>query len=422
MPRLIRKSHPNVLFASQNRVLNRLLAFASIIFIFSLADSILSYYSPVYINKNTLSPFITGLLISTSSMVGMLADFTMSNRLNNKSFTFFMFAAISGSFIVPLLFFLPFNLIQIVMAMAIWGIYYECKLFSNFHAVHHMVKKEKHAFAWGVITTFQSAAYFIGPTFAIMLLDRGTTHLLSSTIVLQCMALFGLVMFVISRKKHQRTSPNQTIPVSKKSILNELLAWKVLGKRLWPMLFFAFVLSCIDAAFMNIGALLSEEIRHQHPLGAYLIAIYLLPGLLTGLFVGKFNFKMGKKRTAFVFATIAGLFLGLAGIMPSIEIFLLLVFLSSTALSITLPLTLGTFEDYIARLGRDASDLIGLENSFTSLSFVIGPIAAGLIATFVGYKVSFSFFGFFLCFTALVLLLVVPRKIRLPQKELELLD
>lgn len=308
-----------------------------------------------------------------------------------------------------------------MFAMAIWGLYFESKMFSNFHAVHHLVKKDRHAFAWGVISTFQAAAYFIGPTFAILLLDKGKTEVLTSTIVLQSMALLGFIIFVLGRR-HRHKMPHASVPMHKKSILSEFSAWKVLGKRLWPMLLFAFMLVMIDATFFYTGALMSEEIRHEHPLASYTMAVYLLPGLFIGLFAGKFSKKLGKKKTAFISAFIAGTLLAIAGMVSNVELFLVLVFLSSTAMSITSPLTLGTFEDYIARLGKDASDLIGLENSFTSLSFVVAPILAGLIANFVGYQKTFSFFGAFLAITSLILIFIVPRKIQLPQKAIHDLD
>jgi len=73
---------------------------------------------------------------------------------------------------------------------------------------------------------------------------------------------------------------------------------------------------------------------------------------------------------------------------------------------------------YIKRLGSFDTDLIGLEQASTSLSYIIGPIVAGFIASRLSDQKVFLIFGVALGITALFALLTTPRKIKMPQTEL----
>lgn len=63
---------------------------------------------------------------------------------------------------------------------------------------------------------------------------------------------------------------------------------------------------------------------------------------------------------------------------------LLLVLISSMFGALSLPMIDAVYSDLVARMGRERKHLIGLSSATTSMAYVIGPVAAGLIADTVG--------------------------------------
>lgn len=392
-----------------------LLSFAFLVFVISFGDAIMAYYAPVFISEWVVSPLMMGLIISASSAFGLAADFLMSKSYPEKNYLFFIKWAILGGLSFPLFFLLPPRIPVMILAMAVWGIYYEFFLFGNFHAVKSLVDYRHHAFAWGTVSVFKSAAYLLGPVVAILLLTQSSRGPLYGALTIHLIALFGLIVF--TRAKGYR--PAKHFPSRHRSFSNELKIWKTLNKRLWPLLIFAMVLAIVDAAFWTVGAVLSEELRQIHPLGGTLLIAYMLPSLFVGVIAAKAAEPFGKKRIAFISGAISGVLLMAAGLVPSITLFILLIFFSSAFMSLAVPEILAAFEDYIERLGDMGNDLIGLENSFTSLSFIIGPVMAGGVAAVLGYQQSFAVFGLLLFIVSIAMLAIVPRKVKLPQGELK---
>lgn len=147
--------------------------------------------------------------------------------------------------------------------------------------------------------------------------------------------------------------------------------------------------------------------------------MYTLPSLFMGLFAGTLARPFGKKRIAFISGSIAGALLALCFVVESAVALILVVFFSSLFAAVARPEIYATFEDYIARIGKSSNDLIGLQNSAGSVAYIVGPVVAGALASFVGDRQTIGVMGLGLMTVSLIALLIVPRKIQMPQKELE---
>lgn len=66
--------------------------------------------------------------------------------------------------------------------------------------------------------------------------------------------------------------------------------------------------------------------------------------------------------------------------------------------------------------------MVGLSGSTLSVAYIVGPIIAGLISQFVGEKNTFVVMGIVLTLVSLCLLVVTPKKLRLPQAEIKTWD
>jgi len=96
-----------------------------------------------------------------------------------------------------------------------------------------------------------------------------------------------------------------------------------------------------------------------------------------------------------------------------------MVFLSSIAISISYPLIEGVYSDIVARMGKEKKEMIGLTSSVVNISYVVWPPIAGLITTRVGERMTFGVVGAITVVTAIILIFVTPKKLRLPQEEIK---
>jgi len=70
-------------------------------------------------------------------------------------------------------------------------------------------------------------------------------------------------------------------------------------------------------------------------------------------------------------------------------------------------------------MGRERKYMIGLSNSTTSISYIIGPILAGGLAAFFGEKQTFLIIGILIVVVSLFLYFLIPKKLKIPQKEIK---
>jgi MFS family permease len=70
-------------------------------------------------------------------------------------------------------------------------------------------------------------------------------------------------------------------------------------------------------------------------------------------------------------------------------------------------------------MGKEGKHMVGLSGSTVSVAYIIGPILAGLISSYVGEKNTFVVMGIVMIIVAVILLVVTPKKLRLPQIEIK---
>lgn len=174
--------------------------------------------------------------------------------------------------------------------------------------------------------------------------------------------------------------------------------------------------------FWSIGALLAEDIKQYGIPGELMLTLYGIPALFMGMFATIIEKHVGKKRGAFLTGIGAGFMLSLFAFFDQWHITFGLTFLTALFVSLGWPLLNGTFADYVHRLDGLGNSLVGLQGSAISMSYIVGPTLAGFLADSIGNRNAFSVLGAFLVTISLVGLLFIPRKIKMPQKELILLE
>ncbi len=397
----------------------RVATLSIILFFIFLADAIVSFWAPEYLEETFQSSLVMGLIISTSSIVGLLADIMMPQLLKGitvkKLLVMGIVASILFSAILLFTTWLPFILL-FLLGMAVWGIYYELLSFASNQFVADATPLKFHSAGWAIIGTFRSLAYFLGPVMATWLLLAGDRPPLFVAIGL---ALLALVILLITNRKHER---QLTVDIHHINFSAELTHWKELFIHVWPILLMSILVGVIDATFWTVGAVYTKDLGQIHPSGSWFLSLHMLPSLFMGFVIAKMQIYQRKKRLAQIFLITSGLFLVLLGFSSAIPWILIMVFISSTNLAISVPLIEAVYSDIVARMGRERQHMIGLSSSTMSIAYIIAPPLSGLIAEEVGARNTFMIIGGFVALVSFILLFTTPKKLKLPQKEIEKWD
>ncbi|KKR55224.1 MAG: hypothetical protein UT93_C0025G0010 [Candidatus Woesebacteria bacterium GW2011_GWF1_40_24] len=361
-------------------VWTKLLTFSLILFFIRLSDSIIAFWAPNQIQNSLNNPIIMGAIISFQSLVGFASDL--------------VFPKIFKTVHTRRLFF--------------WAI-----LLSALTSVALASSTLMRAAAWGFTGIFVNLAYFLGPFIATKLLSSGIL-ITQGTIIIFLVA--ALIILSVGKKKNETS---ETVDFGSANPLLELKHWATLSKAVWPALTIGLLLGFIDATFYTVGAVWTEKLSLVNPWGVWFLPLYLLPSICLGIPLSNWRIENGKKKLAEKFLGVAGVFFILIGINSSIQWQLAMVALAASAVAVCYPLLEGVYTDILTRMGSEKKDMIGLTGSALNISYIIWPVFAGLISARVGERMTFSWLGVMILVSSLILLLVTPRKIKLPQTEIK---
>ena len=385
---------------------------ALMLLFWAIYDGIITFVSPLIITESGLSGTMMGIIIGTSSISGALFDFIACRLFKSMIFRrMFLFMFIL-CFFYPLLLFKATTFWLYLIAMAIWGIYYDLKNFGEFDFVGRHIFPAEHSSSFGVLHVFMSLGYLLAPIIAGFTIGEMVSWepFMASLIFLGISAVFFVCLLLLTEKKTVKRKEKK-VGIRKISITKEIDLWKKIGRIILPVLILTLLLNFIDAFFWTIGPLLAESFEGINGFAGFFMTAYSLPILFIGWFIGSITSKFGKKRTAFT-----SLFLGSIMLMtlfmfnqplPTI----LIIFLSSIFISMAWPAINGAYADYISETAKAEKEIEGLEDFFTNLGYVAGPILAGFLFDLLGGAAAFSVLGIFGAITAVVLMIITPKRI-----------
>lgn len=381
-----------------------------VILFWAIFDGITSYITPLILTERGLSKTAMGLIIGSSSVTGAVFDFLMCKVFKNSYWRriFLVMFCLCAFYLFILA--AAQTVWMFILAMALWGIYYDLKNFGSFDFIARFTKVGEHGSSFGVLTVFQAGGYLAAPVVAGLLIGEtvGLRPFLAAGIFLAL--AFALLLGLFAREPVYPQEKMET-QYRFRGFIFELKLWRRIDRVLLPVLLMITILSIIDAFFWTIGPLLAESFTSMHPLAGLFMVAYELPALLIGWFVGSVTNKLGKKKTA-IFGLLGGsAFLSLLGWMREPGLILLTVLFASVFLGFAWPALRAAFADYIQEAGRYEKEIEGLEDFYNNLGYVIGPASAGILADVLGNARAFSAVGILGMATALILMKLTPKKI-----------
>jgi MFS family permease len=392
-----------------------LLFFAMMILFWSVFDGIMSYVAPLVIEGGGLSNTAIGIIIGTSSVAGALFDF-ISCRIFKSTFWKRMFLMMFVLCLVyPLILLKATTPLLYVIAMVIWGIYYDLKNIGEFDFVSRYARKNEYSESFGFIQVFQSVGYLIAPVFVGLMIAETLDWkpFVLSWIFLIIALLFFLILFSLDGKKKKTEIVRAKCRVS---LWSETVLWEKIGKIIFPVLALSLFLNIIDSFFWTIGPLFAESMAEIHQFAGFFMTAYLLPALLVGWFVGKVTRKYGKKKTAFVSVMIGSILLMPLFLIDSPFLVIGEIFFASMFIALSWPAINGAYADYIHETSAYEKEIETLEDFCGNLGYIFGPILAGVISDRLGNGSAFGALGVIGFFVAAALLLITPKKINVGKR------
>jgi MFS family permease len=383
------------------------------LFFFTIYDGIISFVTPLVITETKISETLMGIIIGFSSLAGAFFDFLLCRFLKNTHYRRLFFLMFAITLVYPLILWQSKSIFLFLIAMALWGLYYDFYHLGCFDFVGRKTNENEHVSSFGVIQVFASLGYLIAPLIAGLLIGELVNFkpFLMAWIFLVIAVLFYLVLLVKSKKDMSQSTKKCLIkPLG---FIKEFRLWLKIGRLILPVLFLVLILNIIDAAFWTIGPLIAESLPGLEKFGGLFLLTYQLPSLLVGWFVGRITAKKGKKKTAFISLLIGSLFFCSFFMIQGTLILLIINFLASFFIAMAWPAINGAFADYIGETSKVKKEIETLQDYFTNLGYVIGPILAGFLGEHVGHAKTFTILGILGVCLALILLRFTPKEINI---------
>ncbi len=391
-----------------------LYALSFMLLFWGIFDGIISYITPLIITQNGFSKTQMGIIIGTSSVAGAFFDLTICRFLAKKHYRrLFLYLLLICS-IYPLILFKANNFTLYIIAMILWGLYYDIKNIARFDFMARRTKGHERSSSFGVNQAFISLGYLLAPLLAGLTIGEiigWQPFLLSWIFVL--FAIFFYVVLLFTTKRDTSWQNTESESEAKKNLLLDFHSLKEVSTILFPVLILTLCLNIFDSFFWTIGPFIGEKYNTFGHFGGLVLVIYQFPILILGWFVGSFTYKYGKKKTAILSFFIGSLIISLLFLNENFIFVLLTVFFASSALSVSVPSINGAYADYLDETDNYVSEIASLEDFCANLGYVVGPILAGFLANKYGEFNAFSIMGLFGMIIAVILLLKMPRKINI---------
>jgi len=381
------------------------------IFFWAIFDGIIAFISPLVITEMGLSTAMMGIIIGSSSLAGAFFDFLLCRVLSNTNFRRIYLFMLALSCVLPLILWQAKTVWIYIIAMALWGLYYDFFHIATFDFVGRETKRG-HSATFGVISVFSSLGYLLAPLLAGLVISEFVgfkTFLLAWTFLLIAI-VFYFFLLLFTKKPARYDKQGQCRPLS---FLKEFRLWRKIGSFILPVLLLTLILNINDAFFWTLGPLLSESLSALHGFGGLFMVAYTLPPLIVGWFVGGITMKFGQKRTAFAALLIGSLLLCSIFALKNPFLLIAVSFTASFFLACAWPSINGAYGDYIAETPELGKEIATLQDSFANIGYVVGPVLAGFIGGSVGYAPAFSVLGIIGALAALLLFYFTPRSINL---------
>lgn len=387
---------------------------AFMVFFFVTFDGTLMYLAPIVMTNAGLSEGTMGLIIGISSVEGLAFDVILGRLLERSSYRMMFFGMLLVAASYPFFLFGANTITMYLVAMAVWGLYYNLYNMGTIDYVESTAAAEKFTSSFGVLKVFDGLGNLIAPFVGSLLIVAALskTQMMHWPLVLIALAFAFYLMLLLANKKEKPHHATRKKRVSF-GVFKEIYLWNEIGHILFATFLFTVSLNLVDSAIWTIGPIFSESLAGtigKSGGGIFMLA-YTLPPLLVGWFVGTFVLRYGKKNTAIGGLLCGSLFVTLIGFISVPAVLIAIIFCTSFCFALAWPTINAAYADYILSDSKFSKEIEAVEDWFTNFGDMLGPILGGYAAQFLGNAHAFSAIGVFGTIAALLLFRFTPDKI-----------
>jgi MFS family permease len=393
-----------------------LYSFCFVALFYFLFDGILSYVVPLVITDAGYSETMMGIIIGSSSITGMLFDFLICRVFRNTNFRrIFMVLFILCAF-YPLLLWKANSLWMFLVAMGVWGVYFDLGNIGSMNFLGNNIKPKEHASSSGVLQVFKGLGCLLASLIGGLVIGEevGWKPFGLAWIFLSISFIFFLHLLYLARKEGfsygRPANRRQYAPLT---LFKELHLWAMTIVVLRPLLLLMVFITIYDSFFWTLGALFAKEFPSLNGFQGLIVAAYQLPILISGWFVGSISVKMGKERVALYAFLLGSCLLTPLYLISNPIAIISLVFSASFFFAFSLPAINGIHADHISSTPLVEKEIEGVNDMSVNLGYVIGPMAAGFLSDMFGNASAFSIVAVLGLICGILLIRAVPKKIQL---------
>ena len=217
-------------------------------------------------------------------------------------------------------------------------------------------------------------------------------------------------MFLLVSKKDPIISSECDPKVEKCGFGKFKIGLRVL-KMLFPLLLLLLILYVNDSIIWTIGPLLSDYFPGFDNFGGWFITLNMLPWLFIIFIVPGLINKFGKKSTAYLSFLVSLLLYSTFIFLNNSVLILLISFVASAISYFAFPAIKSAFADYLDESKESDSMIMGLEDIFVNLGYIVGPLIIGLSSDIWGGLKSIGIVSLVSFFIVLVLYFITPKTI-----------
>jgi MFS family permease len=392
------------------------------LFLILLGDGIVAYIFPLVLGNHVSSNLVIGLIMSASSVTSIACDFLIPILFPKYGWKFQLITGIILAITFPLITALgdTFSIVWLfLIASLMWGIYYEFIMFAQQSFVVEEEDQKHYSHDWSIVEILTNIVEVSAPIIGAFILIRGIVAYTSVTLVIEILALIFAILLVLVKRDAKTQTPKSQIK-EYISLFKGLKSWKILSRKVYIILIMAVIVEMVSAGFLTFAGLYGEQLIANPDWNWVLITIATIPYMFGSIIIYRLNMKKGKKRLAQLSILTSGIILSLLFFFGGKLIpILVLIFISNLIMSLCWPLDDAIFSDLQKRLGKHGLHLIGLSQASYSIAYLVAPAFMGFLADRVGYNNSFAIIGVIAAVVGLILLIITPRKLRMPHKELD---
>ncbi len=380
-----------------------------VLFFWTLFDGLVSYATPILITDNGFSNTMMGLIISTSSIFGIVFDVFLASILKKVNHRRILLLVLIISLLYPVILWSATTIFFYILCMAVWGLYYDLYSFGIGDFTGRAGDYSTNSENVSILSVFKSCGYLIAPIL--------TSVIIGSFIAPQYYAMFFVVvslflfMIFLSVSKNDKSISPPDGEIKHKPILSQLKVWLKVTKQLLPALLFTFMIYVFDAITWTLGPMLSETFPEFSNFGGFYVMVSMLPGLTMAFLAPKIIKRFGKKYTAFVCFGLSNLILIPMLIINQPLLVLILTFASSLVGFISFPAIHSAFSDYIAESKTMDREILGLSDVFVNLGYIIGPALIGFLSDQLGSIQSIAFMAIIGIISSVIFIIATPKKL-----------